>query len=169
MMTDMLSFMVKSAAAQMTGTMANVLKKGAAYAKENEIEESVLLNARLYPDMLPTVSQYQIATDVLARGAARLAGAEMPSNPDTETSFAELIARCERVAAFVDGLDSAAMDAKAEETLQIPMGGDAVMPMIGKAYVSSFVLPNSIFHAATGYDLLRHQGVSLGKRDFLMA
>jgi hypothetical protein len=167
-MTDMLSFMVKSAAAQMTNSMASVLKKAADHAKDKGIEESVLLNARLFPDMFPAVRQYQIATDVLGRGAARLAGVDMPSNPDTETSFAELIARCGRVGEYVDGLDSAAMDANADTTLQIPMGPDTVMPMQGKAYVSSFVLPNSHFHAATGYALLRHQGIALTKRDFLM-
>lgn len=167
-MSDTLSFMLKSASAQMMASLGAILSKAADHAKAEEIEESVLLNARLYPDMFPMCRQIQIATDILGRGGARVAGRDMPSNPDTETSFSELIARTARVDAYVQELDSAAIDANARVVLEVPMGKDNMMQLEGRAYVSGFVLPNLHFHSATAYGLLRHQGVRLGKRDFLM-
>jgi hypothetical protein len=111
--------------------------------------------------------QVQIACDTVTRGAARLAGKEMPSFPDTEQTFAELIARCQKAIDYVNAVDDAAIDATARTTLQIPMG-QATMPMTGEQYLSGFILTNLHFHAAMAYGLLRTQGVQIGKRDYLV-
>jgi hypothetical protein len=117
--------------------------------------------------MFALTRQVQIACDMPARGAARLSGAEMPSFPDNETSFAELISRIEKAVAFINTKDMAAIDAADETEFQIPMGPGKVVPMTGRAYLMTFVLPNMYFHASTAYGLLRHNGVVLGKQDFL--
>lgn len=167
-MSDTLSYMLKAAAAQMMPSLAGILTKAEAHAKAESLDESIFLNARLSPDMFTMCRQVQVATDILGRGAARVSGADMLSNPDTETSFAELIARTVRMNEYVQGIDSAAIDANAREILEVPMGKDNTMQLEGRAYVSSFVLPNLHFHTATAYGLLRHQGVKLSKRDYLM-
>ena len=93
---------------------------------------------------------------------------DMPSFPDTETTFPELMARCEATMAFVNSTDDAKINANELETLQIPLGPQTV-PMQGRQYLTSFVLANMLFHATMAYGLLRQQGVVLGKRDFLVA
>ena len=167
-MSDTVSYILKASTTQILGSMVGILKKAAAHAEAVKVDPAVFLAARVYPDMHAVPRQVQIACDTVARGAARLAGADMPSFPDTETTIDELIARCTAAIAFVEGVDSAAIDANATATLQIPMGPDAVMPMEGRQYLSSFVLPNLHFHATVVYTLLRGQGVAIGKRDFLM-
>ena len=164
-----LSQILKSAAGQTLPAMASVLAKASSQLAERKVAEEVLLGSRLYPDMFALARQVQVATDMIARGAARLAGVDFLSLPDNETSFADLIARCERANAFVQGLSDEALNANEDTILQIPMGPDTTMPMPGISYLQSFVLPNFYFHAATAYGILRHNGVVLGKRDFLMA
>lgn len=166
-MTDTLSYVLKTSVNQILGSTRSTLKKGEEHARALGVEDSVMLAARLYPDMLALSRQVQIACDNAARGAARLAGLEMPGFPDTETSFAELIARCDTAIAFVDASDDARINANELETLQIPLGPQTV-PMQGRQYLTSFVLANVLFHATMAYALLRHQGVALGKRDFLV-
>lgn len=166
-MTNMVSYILKASTAQTLGALKGILIKGEAHARALNVEDKVLLSARLYPDMFDVTRQVQIACDTVARGAARLAGIDMPSFPDTEQGFAELIARCEKAIAYVNSVDDAKIDANADVTLQIPMGPNTV-PMEGKAYLSGFVLTNLHFHAAMAYGLLRKQGVALGKRDFLV-
>lgn len=165
-MSDMISYMLKSAAGQILPAMAAVLNKTKAYAAERDVEESVLLAARLYPDMHSLLNQYQLAADTAARGAARLAGLEMPSFPDTETTIDELIARLEATNAYVQGVDNAALNSSAEKVLEIPLGPMTVN-WEGRQYLSTFVLPNLHFHASIAFALLRHQGLAIGKRDFL--
>lgn len=167
-MSELTSYMMKSSAGQILPAMAGTLTKAKTYAADREIEESVLLAARLFPDMHPLLRQYQMAADTAARGAARLAGMEMPSFPDTERTIDELIARLEATNAFVQSVDDAAMDANAMQVLEIPLGPMTVN-WEGRQYLSTFVLPNLHFHASIAFSLLRHQGVSIGKRDFLMA
>ncbi len=167
-MGDTVSYMLKAASGQILTAMASNLGKAADYTKSLEIEEDVLLGSRLYPDMLPLIRQVQIAADTPARGAARLARIEMPSFPDTETSFAELRARLIAVNDYVQGIDSAAIDANALVELEIPLGPMTVN-WPGRQYLSAFVLPNLHFHAAITHGLLRQAGMKLGKRDFLMA
>jgi len=147
-MSTTISYMLKTSATQTLGAMASVLQKGADHAAAIEVD-------------------VQIMTDTVARGGARLAGLEMPETPDTETSFAQLIARCHDRLAYVQGLDDAALDANETEVLEIPLGPMTVN-WEGRQYLAMFVLPNLHFHAATAYGLLRAQGVQIGKRDFLM-
>jgi len=166
-MTTTVSYLLKSSTAQSIGALKSLLAKGEAYAGALKCEESAILAQRLYPDMYPIPRQVQIACDTVTRGAARLAELDMPSFPDTEQTFAELIARCQKAIDFVNSIDDAKIDATAAKTLQIPLG-QATMPMTGAQYLSSFILPNLHFHAAMAYGLLRTQGVAIGKRDFLM-
>jgi len=167
-MTDTLSYVLKTSVNQILGSTRSTLKKGEEHARALGVDDSVMLAARLYPDMLPLSRQVQIACDNAARGAARLAGLDMPSFPDTETTFPELMARCEATMAFVNSTDDARINANELETLQIPLGPQTV-PMQGRQYLTSFVLANMLFHATMAYGLLRQQGVVLGKRDFLVA
>lgn len=164
-----ISGVLKTVSGQTLPALAGVLRKAAANAAERGVAEEVFLTARLYPDMFPLARQVQIATDMVARGAARLAGVEFLSLPDVETTFEALIARIDKVDAFIKGCDAAAIDANEATELQIPMGPNTTMPMTGRAYLLTFVLPNLYFHAATAYGILRHSGVPLGKRDFLTA
>jgi len=166
-MSETISYMLKTSATQTLGAMASILQKAADHAVAAEVEEAVYLNHRLAPDMFPLTRQIQIMTDTVARGGARLAGLEMPETPDTETSFAQLITRCHDRLAYVQDLDDAALDANERVTLEIPLGPMTVN-WEGRQYLTTFVLPNLHFHAATAYGLLRAQGVKIGKRDFLM-
>lgn len=167
-MGDTISFMLKSATGQILPAMASTLKKGRAYAIDKGVEESVLLSARLFPDMMPLLNQYQMAAETPARAAARIAGLEMPSFEDTESSVDELLERLEKCNQFVQAVDDEDLDARERTVMEIPLGGMTVN-WEGRQYLSTFVLPNLHFHASIAFALLRHQGVEIGKRDFLMA
>lgn len=166
-MTTPISATIKGASAQMLGALGGVLKKGADHAATHKLPEDVFLSYRLFPDMFPLARQVQIATDQLTRGAARLAGMDLPSFPDVETSFAHLIERTQKANAYVQAASSEAMDKRAETVINIPIGGGQELPMTCSIYLSSFVFPNLYFHSTTAYNILRHNGVPLGKRDFL--
>lgn len=152
--------------AQMFAALETVLDKGAAHAKSHSIEEAVLLNWRLHPDMFTMCRQIQIACDIAGRGMARLAGADLPSNPDTETTFEALRSRVQRTRAFIRGLDRAAIDANLDSEISFPVGPET-MTMKRRDYLLNWVLPNVYFHVTTAYANLRACGVSLGKADFL--
>jgi hypothetical protein len=130
-------------------------------------DEALLIDARLAPDMFALARQVQIVSDTAKNGAARLAGVEAPSMPDTETSFAELKARCDATIAFVQSVDAAAIDGGIgrEVVITFPNGGG--MRFDGQTYLNGFVLPNLYFHASMVYAILRAQGVEIGKLDFL--
>lgn len=166
-MTVQISMLIKSASSQTLGALGGILKKGADHAAHLKLPEEVLLNYRLFPDMFPLTRQVQIATDQLTRGAARLSGTDLPSFPDVENSFAALIERTKKADAYVQAASAEAMDRRAETTINIPVGGGQEMPMTCLQYLTSFVFPNLYFHSATAYNILRHNGVILGKRDFL--
>ena len=166
-MTLAISTLIKDASAQTLGALSGILKKGADHAATHKLPEEVFLNFRLFPDMFPLSRQVQIATDGMARGAARLLGADLPSFPDIETSFAQLIERTQKANAYVQAASAQVMDARAQTVVNIPIGGGQEMPMTCAAYLQSFVFPNVYFHAATAYNILRHNGVALGKRDYL--
>lgn len=166
-MTVAISALLKGSTAQALGALGNILKKGADHAAAAKLPEEVFLNFRLFPDMFPLARQVQIATDQVTRGAARLAGVDLPAFPDVETTFAQLIERTQKANAYVQAASSEAMDKRADTTINIPIGGGQEMPMTCAVYLSSFVFPNLYFHAATAYNILRHNGVALGKRDFL--
>ncbi len=143
-----------------------ILGKGKAHAQERKVEESVFLNSRLYPDMLPLTKQVHIATDIARGTGARLAGAEPPGDDADEQSFDELVARVDRSLAYLRGLDAKAFDGAETREITRPVRGTP-HTFTGTGYLLQFALPNIYFHVTTAYDILRHGGVPLGKADFL--
>jgi uncharacterized protein len=150
---------------QILASISAILDKAAAHCAVRKIDPAALITFRLFPDMFPLSRQVQIMTDQ-AKGMARLAGVEVPSYADTETTFDELKARIARAAAFVKGFTPAQIDGSEDRPIVIKAGGNE-LNFTGRQYLTSFVLPNFYFHAATTYDILRHCGVELGKRDFI--
>ena len=153
-------------AVHMFRNLAAILDKGEAHARAHGFEPSVLIDARLYPDMLQLARQVQIATDVASRGAARLAGLEPASVPDTETTFAELGERIRRTIQYLESFKRDQIDGSEERTITFKIGGQD-MTFKGQGYLLHFIWPNVYFHVTTAYNILRHNGVVLGKRDFL--
>jgi len=146
--------------------LVNILEKGSAHAVAKNIEPSVLLNSRLYPDMFPLVKQVQIVSDISRRGAARLAGVEAPAMEDNETTFAELIDRIQRTISFIESLSAEQIDGTEEKEITLPIR-DMTLKFSGINFLLYFVIPNVYFHVTTSYGILRHNGVELGKLDFL--
>lgn len=151
---------------RMLNNLSAVLDKGAAYADAKKIEPAVLINARLYPDMLPLVRQVQIAGDNAKGVAARLAGLEPPKYEDGETTFADLKARIQKTISYLNTLKPDQIDGSEDKTITVQMRDKAVT-FQGMPYLLNTVLPNFYFHVTTAYDILRHNGVDLGKPDFL--
>ena len=146
--------------------LSHILKKGEAYADAKKIEHSVLLNGRLFPDMYPLTRQVQIATDMSKGVAARLAGVEIPKYEDNETTFAELQARLAKTIAFIESVT--AVQFEGCETREVTITVRKVdIKFTGQDYLLKWVLPNVYFHVTTAYNILRHNGVELGKADFL--
>jgi hypothetical protein len=146
--------------------LADVTAKGAQFAEAKKIPPEALINFRLYPDMLPFVKQIQIASDTAKGGCSRLAGVEPPSYEDNEKSFPELVERLRKTVAFLDTLKQEQMDGAESRTITWTVRGNE-RSMIGQQYLFNHVLPNVFFHCTTAYDILRHNGVELGKMDFL--
>jgi hypothetical protein len=149
--------------------LSNVLDKAEAFVAEKKIDPAQFLHARLAPDMFDFTRQVQAVSDQARRGSARLAGVEPPSYEDNETSFAALKARLAKTIAYPQTLDAKAIDAAADRAIAIPLGGGNTGEMKGSDYLNHFLLPNYYFHLTTAYDLARHAGVQIGKRDFLGA
>ena len=147
--------------------LINILKKGEAHAEAKGIDPSILVNSRLYPDMFPLSKQIQIASDVARRGTARLAGVEAPAMEDNETTFPELIARLQTSIDYLATFTPDQINGSEEKEVQVPIGGGNSITMQGWPFLQFFVLPNVYFHVTTAYDILRHNGVEVGKRDFL--
>ena len=147
-------------------SLSAILDKAAAQAAERRIDPSVLLNDRLAPDMLPFTRQAQIASDHAKGATARLAGTEVPKFEDVEKTFDELKQRVSRVTAFVRGFDTAQIDGSEEREITLPIGSNT-MTFTGQAYLLHFALPNFFFHLTTAYAILRHNGIAIGKRDFI--
>ena len=143
-----------------------MLEKAKAHALEHKVEESVFVNARLYPDMLPLSRQVQIATDIARSTTARLAGVEPPSYEDNEKTLDDLTARIQRTVDYMAGLDVGAFENAATREITRPVRGQP-HTFTGTNYFLQFAVPNVYFHAATAYGILRHNGVPLGKADFL--
>ena len=146
--------------------LSHILKKGEAHAEAKSIEHTVLLNARLFPDMYPLIRQVQIATDMSKGGAARLAGLEVPNYEDNEMSFADLQARVAKTLAFIDTIKPAQLENAENRAVTITVR-KVDLHFTGQAYLFDWVLPNVYFHVTTAYNILRHNGVELGKPDFL--
>jgi len=143
-----------------------ILEKGAAYAEARKIDQSVLLGARLYPDMFPLTRQVQLAADTANSGAARLAGLEVPAHENNETSFAALIARIRKTIAQLESIKPEQLDGTEDRTVSWQTRS-STRSMQGLPYLLNHVLPNLFFHTTTAYNILRHSGVELGKMDFL--
>ena len=151
---------------QMLGSLASLLEKAAAHAQARSIEPSALLGARLYPDMFPLTRQVQVACDAAKNGCARISGVEAPKYEDNEGSIDELKARVAATLAFIGGIPREAIDGQEEREISIPLR-DRKLEMKAMPYLLHWVLPNFFFHVTTAYDILRHNGVELGKRDYL--
>ncbi|MGD0959900.1 MAG: DUF1993 domain-containing protein [Methylomonas sp.] len=165
----MSNFMYLATVPPIIRSLANlraILEKAVAHAETKKIDSSVLMTARLYPDMYPLSRQVQIATDVAKGGASRLAGLEPPKYDDTETSFPDLIARLDKTIALLESFQPKQFESSEKCTIALPMHDKTVI-FQGLPYLLDFVLPNVYFHVATAYAILRHNGVELGKQDFL--
>ena len=146
--------------------LAAVLEKGAQHCEAKKIDPSVLVNARLFPDMFPLRQQVQIASDTAKAGGARLAGMEPPSYADDETTFAQLIERARKTVKFLETLKPAQIDGGEDRTITWK-AGENTRSMQAMPYLLNRVYPNLFFHCTTAYDILRHNGVEVGKQDFL--
>lgn len=148
--------------------LSALLDKAKAYAEAKSIDPAVLLNARLSPDMFAFIRQVQSACDQAKNGSARLAGIDPPTFEDNETTIADLKARIAKTVAFVKTLDATKIDASADREITFPLGPNKGH-MKGADYLNHFAVPNFYFHVTTAYDILRHAGVEIGKRDFIGA
>ena len=151
---------------QQLRAMKVVLAKAEQHAVSRKIQPEVLLNARLFPDMFPLVRQVQIATDFAKGCTARLAGREVPKWEDTEKTFAELQTRLDKAIDFVGAVPEAEIAGQEAREFTVPMGGQPVA-FTAQPYLVGSALPNFFFHATTAYAILRHNGVEVGKRDFI--
>jgi uncharacterized protein len=150
-------------------TLSALLDKAETYAEAKGVDPTVLLNARLFPNMFALTRQVQSACDAAKNGGARLAGIDPPSYEDNEKTIAELKARIAKTVAFVKSLNTKNIDESADREITFPLGPSIKGHMRGVDYLNHFVLPNFYFHVTTAYDILRHCGVEIGKRDFLGA
>jgi hypothetical protein len=152
---------------QMLGSLTGILGKAEAHCQAKNIQPEVLLGSRLFSDMLPLSKQIQLASDFAAKGCARLTHSEVPATPDTEKTFEELKQRLANTADYVKAFKPAQFDGADARDVTFPAGPDKSMTVKGQQFLSHFALPNFYFHAATAHDILRHNGVEIGKRDFL--
>ena len=151
---------------KMLGNLKGILEKAAAHAAAKKIDESVLVNARLFPDMLPLSAQVQIAADFARGTSARLAGVEPPAVEDKEKTLAELIARVDAAIAYTRSFSAAQIDGSETREVTRKLRGNSVT-FNGLDYLSRYALPNFYFHVTTAYAILRHNGVEIGKSDFI--
>lgn len=151
---------------QILNALSSILTKAAAHAEAKKIDPSVFVTARIAPDMFPLARQVQIATDHAKGASARLAGVDNPSFADTETTFPELQARITKTLDFIKSLKPAQFDGGFERDVTLTIAGQK-MTWKGDVYLHQFALPNFYFHVTAAYAILRHNGVEVGKRDFL--
>ena len=148
--------------------LSAILEKGAAHAQEKDIDPSILVTDRLFPDMFPLSRQVQIACDVSKGAAARISGIEAPSHEDSESSFEELIERINRTIEFLNSLPTDKINGTEEKEIKF-QAGPYELDFTGATYLSMWALPNIYFHVTTTYNILRHNGVALGKIDYVGA
>ena len=152
---------------QILNALSGILAKAEAHCVAKNIKPEVLLAARLYPDMLPLTTQIQIATDFAAKSCARVTHSEVPSTPDTEKTFAELRQRLANTIDYVKSYKPEQFEGMESRDVKFPAGPDRTMTLKGQQFLSHFAFPNFYFHAAIAHGILRHNGVEIGKRDFL--
>lgn len=150
----------------MLNNLSAILEKAAVHAEAKKIDPAVLINSRLYPDMFALSRQVQIATDNAKGCVARLAGLEPPKYEDNEASFPELIARLRKTTDYLAGFKPEQIDGSEEKTITLKFR-DSSRTFVGMPYLLNYALPNIYFHIVTAYAILRHNGVDIGKQDFL--
>ena len=149
------------------GNLASILEKAAASAAQRKFDPAVLLAARLAPDMLPLTRQVQIASDIAKNAVARLAAQDPPRFEDTETTIEQLRARLARAIDYLRSIPATALEGSETRDIKVPAGGERTLEFKGLEFLQRFAIPNVFFHVVTAYDILRHNGVELGKSDFL--
>jgi hypothetical protein len=152
---------------QILGSLSGILSKAEAHCKAKNIQPEVLLGARLYPDMLPFAKQIQLVCDFSGKSCARLTQSEVPTTPDTEKTFDELKARLAKTIDYVKAFKPAQFDGAGSREVTFPVGPDKTLTLKGQQFLNNYAFPNFYFHAATAHGILRHNGVEIGKRDFL--
>ena len=153
---------------RMLTNLLHILAKGDAFATERKVDPLVLTQYRLAPDMFAFSRQVQIACDTAKNGAARLAGVEAPKFEDNEKTFAELQTRVRQTLDFLATLTPAQIDGCEDKAITFPAGPDKTRTMRGQDYLHHWLLPNLYFHITTAYAILRHNGVAVGKLDYLL-
>lgn len=146
--------------------LSALLEKAQTHVEARKIDPAALTNFRLYPDMLPMKRQVQIACDTAKGAVARLAGVEVPKHDDTEETFAELRARIAKTIDLIQSFKPAQIDGSEEKNIHLKLGQREV-DFKGMQYLLGHAIPNFYFHVTTAYDILRHNGVELGKRDYI--
>jgi hypothetical protein len=146
--------------------LLHVMEKGVASAKGRNFDTSVLVNSRLAPDMLQFSKQIQLTSDFAKNSLARLAGIDPPRFEDTETTMEELVARVKKTLEYIGTIPAASLEGSEDRDIKIPLR-DRTLEMKGLPYLQHWAIPNFFFHYVTAYNLLRHNGVDIGKRDFL--
>jgi hypothetical protein len=161
--------MYQASALRFVNTLKNlsgILDKAQAHAEARKIDPAALLNFRLYPDMFPMKRQVQVACDTAKGAVARLAGVEVPRHEDTEETFAELKARIAKTVDFIQSIKPAQIDGSEEKNIRLKLGQREI-DYKGMQYLLGHAVPNFYFHVTTAYDILRHNGVELAKRDYI--
>jgi len=148
--------------------LLHVMEKGVANAKTRNFDTGVLVGSRLAPDMLPFVKQVQLTSDFAKNSMARLAGVDPPKFEDNETTMDELFARVRKTLEYIDSVSEASLDGSETRDIKIPLR-DRTVEFKGLEFLQKWALPNFFFHHVTAYNLLRHNGVDIGKKDFLGA
>ena len=152
---------------QMLGGLQTVLHKAEAHATDKKIDPNALLQARLFPDMFPLLRQVQVASDFAKSVSARLAGVEVPKMEDNEQTFADLQVRITTVLAFMEGLDAALFADAATREIVTQAGTPKEKRFMGQSYLLNYGLPHFFFHTTAAYAVLRHNGVEVGKKDYI--
>jgi hypothetical protein len=152
---------------QILNSLSGLLTKAETHCAAKNIQPEVLLSARLFPDMFPLTKQIQLACDFAAKGCARVTHSEVPSTSDTEKTFDELQQRLARTIDYVKSFTPAQFEGMEGRDVKFPAGPDRTLTLKGQQFLSHFAFPNFYFHAATAHGILRHNGVEIGKRDFL--
>ena len=151
----------------MLRTLSELLDKGAQYASARNFDSAVLVNARLAPDMFPLVRQVQVACDQAKDSTARLIGQEPPRFEDKEQSLDELKARIARTIDYLQSVRATAFEGAEDRDIKIAFPNNLTLEMKGLQFLKDWALPHFYFHVVTAYDILRHNGVDIGKRDYL--
>jgi hypothetical protein len=151
---------------RMLMNLDTIVSRAERYAEDKKIDPKVLIQARLYPDMLPFVAQIRIATDTVKGAAARLTGTEMPKWPDDEVTFEDIHRRIRKALDYLSGFKPDQFEGSDEKNIELKLP-NRTFEFTGREYVLGFVLPNFYFHVTTAYNILRHNGLAIGKADFL--